>query len=72
MSDIFFKYFKKYFKKYKKYFQYYKILKMMLKTKPKPYPYTLLGFDYFPIYYLLIIANPNFALLYIYNKINVN
>ena len=44
----------------------------MLKTKPKPYPYTLLGFDYFPIYYLLIIANPNFALLYIYNKINVN
>ena len=44
----------------------------MLKTKPKPYPYTLLGFYYFPIYYLLLIANPNFALLYIYNKINVN
>ena len=39
---------------------------MMPKTKPKPYPYTFLDFDYFPIYYLLIIANPNSTLIYIY------
>ena len=37
----------------------------MLKTKPKPYPYTLLGFDYFPIYYLLLIAIPDTSVLYI-------
>ena len=38
---------------------------MMLKIKPKPYTYTFLGFDYFPIYYLLLIAIPDTSLLYI-------
>ena len=38
---------------------------MMQKTKPKPYPYTFLGFDYFPIYYLLLIAITDTSLLYI-------
>ena len=36
-----------------------------MKTKAKPYTYTLLGFDYFPIYYLLLIALPDTSLLYI-------
>ena len=38
---------------------------MMPKIKPKPYPYTFLGFDYFPSCYLLLIAIPDTSLLYI-------
>ena len=37
--------------------------KFQKKAVPDP---ALLGFDYFPIYYLLIIAVPNSALLNIY------
>ena len=49
------------------------MLKKFRKPKPKPHPTRrCYVFDCLCIYYLLIIANPNSALLYIYNKINVS